>query len=160
TDFQDAASQVMPRDEELLRLTQAKINDLNNRYGGLLKGPFFLFHRARQWNPRQGVWMGYERKRGKLADLNRLLQGDSDPHFSLIIGQTGVFPTIRYVITLDTDTELPRGAARQMVGTMSHPLNRPKYEKRAGRVVEGYGILQPRVDLSLPATNLSRYARL
>jgi cyclic beta-1,2-glucan synthetase len=160
TDFQDAASPIMPRDEELLRLTQAKINDLNNRYGGLQKGPFFLFHRARQWNPRQGVWMGYERKRGKLSDLNRLLQGDHGDRFALIVGQTAVFPTIRYVITLDTDTELPRGAARQMVGTMSHPLNRPRYEKKAGRVVEGYGILQPRVDLSLPATNLSRYARL
>jgi cyclic beta-1,2-glucan synthetase len=160
TDFQDAPSPEMPRDEELLRLTQAKINDLNNRYGGTQKGPFFLFHRTRQWNPRQGVWMGFERKRGKLEDLNRVLQGGTTAPFSHIVGQTAIFPTIRYVITLDTDTELPRGAARQMVGTMTHPLNRPRYEEKAGRVVEGYGILQPRVDLSLPATNRSRYARL
>ena len=160
TDFHDAPKPTMPEDDELLRLTHAKINDLNNRYGGVQKGPFFLLHRPRQWNPRQGVWMGFERKRGKLSDLNRVLQGDSADRFSLIVGQTAVFPTIRYVITLDTDTELPRGAARQMVGTMAHPLNRPRYEKKAGRVVEGYGILQPRVDLSLPTTNRSRYARL
>ena len=103
TDFQDADSESMPRDEELLRLTQAKIDDLNNRYDGPQGHPFFLLHRARQWNPRQGVWMGFERKRGKLSDLNRLLQGGPADAFSLIVGPTGIFPTIRYVITLDTD---------------------------------------------------------
>jgi cyclic beta-1,2-glucan synthetase len=160
TDFPDAASREMPGDEELLRLTHAKINNLNNRYGGLQKGPFFLFHRPRQWNPRQGVWMGFERKRGKLVDLNRVLQGVSSGQFDLIVGQTAILSTIKYVITLDTDTDLPRGAARQMVATMAHPLNRPRYDRKTGRVTEGYGILQPRVDVSLPATNRSRYARL
>ena len=160
TDFQDAASRDMPGDEALLRLIQAKVNNLNNRYGGHHKGHFFLFHRPRLWNPRQGVWMGYERKRGKLEDLNRVLRGGSPSPFSLIVGQTSVLPTIKYVITLDTDTDLPRGAARQLVGAMAHPLNRPRYDDAAGRVTEGYGILQPRVDVSLPSTNRSRYARL
>src|SRR6185295_13574159 len=145
TDFQDAASRDMPGDEALLRLIQAKVNNLNNRYGGHHKGHFFLFHRPRLWNPRQGVWMGYERKRGKLEDLNRVLRGGSPSPFSLIVGQTSVLPTIKYVITLDTDTDLPRGAARQLVGAMAHPLNRPRYDDAAGRVTEGYGILQPRV---------------
>jgi hypothetical protein len=142
-------------------LIQAKTNNLNNKYGGHRKGPFFLFHRSRKWNPRQKAWMGYERKRGKLAELNRLLRkGTKKTDFSVISGQIAILPTIKYVITLDTDTELPRGAAIQMVGSMAHPLNRPRFDAASGRVTEGYGILQPRVDISLPSTNGSYYARL
>ena len=160
TDFQDAPSEEMPDDAELVRLVQAKIRNLNNRYGGQQKGPFFLFHRPRRWNPRQGAWMGYERKRGKLSDLNSILRGGSTERFSLIVGQTDVLPEIRYVITLDTDTDLPRGTARQLVGAMAHPLNRPKFSEAGGRITMGYGILQPRIDVSLPSANRSRYARM
>ena len=104
--------------------------------------------------------MGYERKRGKLADLNALLRTGNRDGFSLIVGDTSVLTGVRYVITLDTDTQLPRDAARQFVGAMAHPLNRPRYDAVKRRVTEGYGILQPGVSVSLPGTNRSRYARL
>jgi hypothetical protein len=104
--------------------------------------------------------MGYERKRGKLGDLNALLRGGAPEAFSLIVGDTARLTSVKYVITLDTDTQLPRDAARQLVGAMAHPLNRARYSEAAERVTEGYGILQPRVGASLPDTAQTRYARL
>ena len=104
--------------------------------------------------------MGYERKRGKLAELNSLLRGGSRDRFSLVVGNTAVLSNVKYVITLDTDTQLPRDSARQFVGAMAHPLNRAHYDEDKQRVVAGYGILQPRVAASLPGTNRSRYARM
>ena len=104
--------------------------------------------------------MGYERKRGKLADLNDFLRGGTTDAFSLIVGDTAALASIRYVITLDTDTELPRDTARKFVATMAHPLNRPQYDEAQQRIVEGYGILQPRVVVSLPRVEASRYELL
>ena len=104
--------------------------------------------------------MGYERKRGKLAELNSLLRGGGQDCFSLIVGATDVLSSVKYVITLDTDTQLPRDSARQFVGAMAHPLNRAHFDEERQLVTEGYGILQPRVAVSLPGTNRSRYARL
>ena len=115
--------------------------------------------RAR-WNPRERVWMGHERKRGKLADLNLLLRGAGHDRFSLIVGDVSRLAAVRYVITLDADTELPRDAARQLVGVMAHPLNAPRFDERKRRVVGGYGILQPRMAATLPGANRSRYAQL
>ncbi len=164
TDFQDAHQETLPEDGPLLHLAQARIDELNEKYGageGRSKDDiFFLFHRPRRWNPRERLWLGYERKRGKLADLNALLRGASGDRFSLVVGDTAVLSDVKYVITLDTDTQLPRDAARQFVGAMAHPLNRPRYDATKRRIVEGYGILQPRVAVSLPGTNRSRYARL
>jgi hypothetical protein len=108
--------------------------------------------------------MGYERKRGKIAELNSFLhasaQGISKERFSLIVGETAILSDVKYLITLDTDTQLPRDSAWQFVGAMAHPLNRPQYDEERQRVVAGYSILQPRVAVSLPGTNLSRYARM
>jgi hypothetical protein len=104
--------------------------------------------------------MGYERKRGKLGDLNALLRGDPGERFSLVVGNTKILSGAKYVITLDTDTQLPRDSARQLVGAMAHPLNRAHYDEGKQRVVAGYSILQPRVAVSLPGTNRSRYARM
>ena len=160
TDFRDADRESLPEDEPLLRLARQKIEQLNEKYPGTNSDTFFLFHRPRRWNPGERTWMGYERKRGKLGDLNALLRGGSSHCFSLIVGETALLSNVKYVITLDTDTQLPRGAARQFVGTMAHPLNRARYDPDKQRVVEGYGILQPRVAASLPGTNRSRYARL
>ncbi len=164
TDFQDAPQESLPGDGPLLQLAQARIDELNAKYG-TAGGPnkdhiFFLFHRPRRWNPQERLWMGYERKRGKLADLNALLRGVAADRFSLVVGDTALLSGVKYVITLDTDTQLPRDAARQFVGVMAHPLNRPRYDETERRVVEGYGIVQPRVAVSLPGTNRSRYARL
>ncbi|MFA4828053.1 MAG: glucoamylase family protein [Thermodesulfovibrionales bacterium] len=183
TDFRDAAGEMLPEDEPLLLLARQRIEELNKKYKSLKDDTFFLFHRPRKWNPQERMWMGYERKRGKLADLNSLLRSRTDnalpkafgtppsylkrgkgelisPAFSLIVGNTEILSDVKYVITLDTDTQLPRDSAWQFVGTMAHPLNRAQYDKDRQRVVAGYGILQPRVAVSLPGTNRSRYARM
>ncbi len=160
TDFQDAAMETTPGDALLLQLVRRGIEALNKTYSGEHEDIFFLFHRPRRWNPRERLWMGYERKRGKLGELNALLRGGQQDRFSTVIGRTSVLPLVKYVITLDTDTQLPRDAARQFVAAMAHPLNRPRYDAAAQRVTAGYGILQPRVAVSLLGTNRSRYARL
>ncbi|MGE5845940.1 MAG: GH36-type glycosyl hydrolase domain-containing protein, partial [Ignavibacteria bacterium] len=160
TDFQDSDKETLPEDEPLVQLAREKIEELNKKYKGLHSDTFFLFHRPRQWNSRERLWMGYERKRGKLEELNSLLRGGPKNRFSLIIGRTEVLPSVKYVITLDTDTQLPRDSARQLVGTMAHPLNRAHYDEKKHYVSDGYTILQPRVAISLPGTNRSRYARL
>jgi cellobiose phosphorylase len=164
TDFSDAAEETLPEDASLLLLARNRIEQLNENYRsgaiGSESDAFFLFHRPRRWNPQERLWMGYERKRGKLAELNSLLRGAGRDCFSLIVGTTDVLSSVRYVITLDTDTQLPRDSARHFVGAMAHPLNRPRFDPERQLVTEGYAILQPRVAVSLPGTNRSRYARL
>ncbi len=170
TDFQDAQEETLSADEPLLSLAQQKIEQLNEKYQAVNGDTFFLLHRPRQWNPQEKIWMGYERKRGKLAALNALLcrkkykgegvYSNPDSSFSLIVGNTEILSSVKYVITLDTDTQLPRDAARQFAGTLAHPLNLAHYDEVKQRVVAGYGILQPRVGVSLPGTNRSRYARM
>lgn len=160
TDFNDAPKEHMPEDAELLNLAATKINELNKRYSSKEFDFFYLFHRPRQWNETEQVWMGKERKRGKLADLNNLLRENNKTAFSLIIGHIGSLPHIKYVITLDSDTELARESAHQFVGTMVHPLNRPILDTEKNIVVEGYGILQPRVAEALPNTTITRYVWL
>jgi cellobiose phosphorylase len=164
TDFADAGEATLPQDEALLQLAEQRIADLNEKYraagdpGG--DDVFFLLHRPRRWNARERVWMGHERKRGKLGDLNALLRGGTTDAFSRITGRIAALSGVRYVITLDTDTQLPRDSARQLAGTMAHPLNRARFDAASGRVTEGYGILQPRVAVSLTETNRTLYARL
>jgi cellobiose phosphorylase len=164
TDFCDAASETLPGDDALLRQAQEGIEQLNAKYGAADESCggniFFLFHRPRCWNAAQQTWMGYERKRGKLEALNALLRGGESTAFARVVGEMAVLSAVKYVITLDTDTQLPRGAARQLVGAMAHPLNRPGFDPQRRCVTEGYAILQPRVAISLPGTLRSRYARL
>ena len=160
TDLRDASEETLAEDAPLLHLVRERIEALNAQYADGRNDIFFLFHRPRRWNPHDRIWMGYERKRGKLADLNVLLRENDSSGFSLVVGAAARLAGVKYVITLDTDTQLPRDAARQFVGTMAHPLNRPLYDETLQRVRAGYGILQPRVSASLPGTHLSRYARL
>ncbi len=160
TDFCDAPQEVMPEDGELLRMARDGVDDLNAKYASGNAAPFFLFHRPRRWNRQEGVWMGWERKRGKLADFNGLLRSGASDRFNLIVGQTELLPRIKYVITLDTDTQLPRDAGRQLVGAIAHPLNQPRYDPKLDRVVAGYSILQPRIGVALPSAGRSRFARL
>ncbi|KOE08498.1 hypothetical protein ACS85_23795, partial [Vibrio parahaemolyticus] len=128
-----------------------EIEQLNQRYEEGPSGPrFILLHRRRLFNPSENVWMGWERKRGKLHELNRLLRGATDTTFLAIQGKAPSVPSdVRYVITLDADTRLPRETALRLIGKMAHPLNRPRLDKVKQRVVAGYGILQPRVTPSL-----------
>ena len=108
-------------------------------------------HRRRLWNEKEGKWIGWERKRGKLHELNRFLRGAKDTTFLPVCGQPPAVPRgVRYVLTLDADTRLPKASAYRLVGAAAHPLNRPRFDPRKGRVVEGYAVLQPRITPSLP----------
>jgi cyclic beta-1,2-glucan synthetase len=156
-DFVDAGSEDQPDDAALIDFALAGIEQLNQRYG---EQRFHLFHRRRQWNPGEGKWIGWERKRGKLHEFNRLLRGARDTSFTVQTADTALLAQVRYVITLDSDTQLPRDAARKLVGTAIHPLNRARLDPVLKRVTNGYGILQPRVSVSLESASNSRFARI
>jgi len=153
SDWGDAVAETTPDDEPLFVVAREAIEERSARYGRLPDGSrrFLFLHRRRVWNRKEGKWIGWERKRGKLHELGRLLRG---------LGETTFFPIeeiervwlsgVRYVVTLDADTRLPRDAARKFVGTLAHPLNRPAFDAKAGRVVEGHAVLQPRVTPTLP----------
>lgn len=160
TDFGDAASEEVEGDAAMLELCAGGIEGLNAKYGNGAHGRFFLFHRPRLYNPQEGCWMGRERKRGKLEDFNALLCGDGRERFSRIVGDTSRLTSIRYVITLDTDTDLPWGAGWRLVGAAAHPLNRPLLDLAGRRLLRGYAILQPRVSISLRSAVQSHYSRL
>jgi cyclic beta-1,2-glucan synthetase len=152
SDGVDADQEVMEGDAHLLAVAAEAIGQLNRRYG---PGPggsrFLLLHRCRVFNVGENKWMGWERKRGKLHELNRLLRGATDTTFMSIAGHAPHVPAdVRYVITLDADTRLPRDAALRLIGKMAHPLNRPKFSDVEQRVIDGYAILQPRITPSLP----------
>ncbi|MDZ7583767.1 MAG: glucoamylase family protein, partial [Thiobacillus sp.] len=160
TDFRDAPEQTQPDDEALLAHARAAVEALNATYHEDRPCVFYLFHRPRMWNPFERVWMGYERKRGKLEQFNARLRGEAQTAFSDIVGDPSLLGSIQYVITLDTDTQLPRDAARTLIGNLAHPLNRPVYDVAKGRIVEGYAILQPRASISLTSAGQSHFTRL
>ena len=143
----------------LIDLASSLIQQLNEQYGAQKTGSFFLFHRHRVYNPREKGWMGWERKRGKLLDLNKLLRAEYDS-FPVKVGDLAILPQVRFVITLDSDTELPRGSAHRMVGTLAHPLHQAIIDPEKNIVVAGYGILQPRVGVSVQSTGRSRLAAI
>lgn len=159
TDFKDADLSQLPEDASLLAQVRAGIQKLNVKHAQDGVEPFLLFHRPRTWNATEKKWMGYERKRGKLEELNEALRS-KDVSKILHIGNAALLPSIRYVITLDTDTLLPREVARGLVETMAHPLNAPIYNEGKQRVCEGYTILQPRVTSSLSNSTQTWYARI
>lgn len=160
TDFCDAKQEFMPDDDTLLEQAKAGIEKLNHKYRRQKENIFYLIHRPRIWNEQERVWMGYERKRGKLSDLNSLLRGGGKDKFSAIIGTPARLQDVKYVITLDADTRMSRDVARDLVGVIEHPLNRPIYDEKKKRVTAGYGILQPRVDASYPGENPSVFVKM
>jgi cyclic beta-1,2-glucan synthetase len=153
SDWADAPEETAPEDDFLLSAATEGIARLNRRYGPAPGGGlrFLLFHRRRVWNASERRWIGWERKRGKLHELNRFLRGSTETTFLRLDGR--VFQPItgvRYVLTLDSDTRMPRGSAHQLIGTLAHPLNRAVFSPEAQRVVQGYGVAQPRITPSLP----------
>src|SRR6185437_3708630 len=158
TDPPDSVRQFDEKDK-LGALCSALIQKLNCKYGAERQGTFFHFHRNRTYNSVEKVWMGWERKRGKLLDFNKFLMGQGDS-FSLKTGNMQALGKVKYVITLDADTQLPRDTARKLVGAIAHPLNRAVVDPATSTVVEGYGILQPRVEISISSASRSRLAAI
>ncbi len=158
TDLPDTSEPAGDEDQRI-DLTVRLIEDLNLKYAGEGNGGFYLFHRHRVYNPREGTWMGWERKRGKLLDLNQLLRNTYDP-FPIKAGDMARLPRIRYVLTLDSDTQLPRGSAQRLIGCIAHPLNCALVDPELNIVTQGYGILQPRVGISVHSATRSRLASI
>ncbi len=160
TDFTDAPAPSAPNDESLLQLAAAGIARLNHDYANLEFDRFFLLHRKRLWNSAENVWMGWERKRGKIHEFNRLLRGATDTSYINVTAPQELLSSIRLVITLDTDTQLTRDSARKLIGTSLHPLNRGVLNPSSQVVTEGYGILQPRISISLESSARSLFAQI
>ncbi|MBK7705579.1 MAG: hypothetical protein IPJ30_07305 [Acidobacteria bacterium] len=154
-DFADATVEELPDDALILALARQRIDELNERN----PERFHLFVRCRQWNESEGKWMGWERKRGKLEEFNALLRGGETTSFVVATADPEFLGKIKYVITLDSDTQLPRDSARKLIGIAEHPLNRPFFDEKLGRVTRGYGILQPRIGISLKSASQSYFAR-
>ena len=153
TDWMDAETETTPQDADLLAAAAGGIAELNRQHpaAGAAGARFLLLHRRRTWNEGEASWIGWERKRGKLHELNRLLRGATDTGFIAVDGRAPAVPdAVRYVVTLDGDTRLPRETVHRLIGKMAHPLNRPRFDPAAGRVVEGHAVMQPRVSPSLP----------
>jgi len=157
-DFKDSKSRKEADDDKIIQAASKAIEELNTRYGVERKDIFFFFHRHRQWNPAQESWMGWERKRGALVEFNRLLRGDKNTSFSVQVGELEILDKIKFVITLDADTQLPRDTAKRLIGVMAHPLNRPVLNKEKTRVIEGYGLMQPRISISVDSASRSYFA--
>lgn len=160
SDFPDANAEHMPEDSLLLESAETGIRDLNRHYADGQSPRFFLFHRRRLWNEGERKWMGWERKRGKLEEFNKLLRGSTNTSFITTNGASALPQGVQYVITLDSDTQLPRDVARKLIGDAIHPLNAPQLDPSTNRVVSGYGIIQPRVSISLVSASRSRFARI
>ena len=157
TDLGDAKQEVVPEDEHLLKMARQGVEELNEKYHDDI---FFLFPRQRVWDLKEGVWRGYERKRGILGELNSLLRGGSENSFSIITGNVSILPKMKYVITVDEDTRMPYESARRLVETIAHPLNRPRFDEHKQYVAEGYSILHPRLSSGMPEADRSRFVRL
>ncbi|MUT64825.1 glucoamylase family protein [Paenibacillus sp. NEAU-GSW1] len=158
SDFRDADQERLLEDEAILRAAEAEIEKLNRSYPGQV---FHLFHRSRKWNASEQAWMGWERKRGKLEEFVKLLRGDKDTSFSFVYGDKhAALGSIRYVITLDADTQLPLESAKRMIGAIHLPFNRPRLNENKTSVVEGYGVLQPRIGMTYESARRSRLTSL
>ncbi|WP_240984950.1 GH36-type glycosyl hydrolase domain-containing protein [Acididesulfobacillus acetoxydans] len=156
-DYTDAPVEIVPGDKAILEAAVRGVEDLNAKYG---EGRFFFFHRHRLWNAQEGVWLGWERKRGKLIEFNRLLRRSGPTSYSTQVGDLALLPSIKYVITLDADTQLLRGTAKKLIGALAHPLQAARMNADGSRVLSGYGVLQPRIGVSVSSANASFFSRL
>lgn len=160
SDFTDADTETRPDDDAIVQATMAGVRGLNALHASGKPPVFFALHRARLWNPTQGVWMAWERKRGKLSQFNQLLRSEDTDAFSVVSANVDRLRAVKYVITLDADTVLPPDAALSLIGALAHPLNRAVFEPDSSHMVRGYGVLQPRVGVTLPSANRSHFAAI
>jgi cyclic beta-1,2-glucan synthetase len=160
TDHADAPTEHTPEDEEGVRALVAGIRGLNERHGRGGRGPFHVLQRARRYNPAEGCWMGWERKRGKLEEFNAFVLGATGSAFCNHEGDADALRRVSFVVTVDADTVIPTGSVARLVGTLAHPLNRARFDRDTGRVCSGYTVIQPRVEISPEAGIRSLFARL
>ena len=160
TDYEDAPRKHMPEDDALLKRLKAGIQDLNRKYAQESYSPFYLFHRERLWNSGEESWMGWERKRGKLVEFNNLLAGSEKTSYQVQIGDLEILAEIKFVITVDADTVLPRDSARRLIATLAHPLNRAEFDPESGEIIAGFTILQPRIEVKPTSVNQSLFTRI
>jgi cyclic beta-1,2-glucan synthetase len=154
SDFLDAPERDQPGDAALFDAAVKGITALNGRYQ---RQNFLLFHRKREWSQSEEGWIGRERKRGKIEELNSFLTGRGNAHI-LCAGKLD--RTIRYVVTLDADTALPPRAGRRMVETISHPCNQVQIDPATKVRTRGYTVIQPRVAITLPGATATRFTRV
>jgi len=159
-DLPDASTEHTESDAQIIQVAQEGIETLNRRHSSGASPRFLLFFRTRQFNPSEGVWMAWERKRGKIEELNRYLLGDRDTSLQLTVGTPDQLQGVRYVITLDSDSQLARDVGKKLVATISHPMNRPVIDPTVNRVVRGYAFIQPRVTISLTSATSSFFSQL
>lgn len=159
-DFKDANTEVLPEDEEIIKRALDRIGQLNQKHAHKGKSRFYFLCRKRQFNEKQQKWMGWERKRGAIVEFNRVLRGDSNTSFIYSSTDLKEYPRVKYVITLDADTHLPMETAKQLIGTIAHPMNKAVFAPGKGIVKEGYGILQPRIDVNIENANASAFTKI
>jgi len=160
SDFLDAPEKEMPQDQALLELAKARIMALNHRYASADRDTFYLLHRERLWSEDEKIWIGWERKRGKIVEFNRWILGDDRTSFKWYFGSTHKLKGTRFVITLDADTKLPKGAAQALAGIMAHPLNQAEFDPQTKRVIAGYTVVQPRVEIDPASEESSTFTRI
>src|SRR5690625_5291344 len=164
SDYTDSRNETMPGDREILETALEEVRRLNKRYGSNYGDKFYLLHRERRWNEKQNRWMGWERKRGKLEEANKLLRDtDAQTSYTTVTGDfmesVHKIP-VQYVITLDADTKLPPGSALHLISTAAHPLNRPEVDEKSHKVIRGYGIFQPRISITPKTAGKTRFAQI
>jgi cyclic beta-1,2-glucan synthetase len=159
-DLRDADQEILDQDAELIKFAHAEINELNERYAKNRPPRFFVFHRYRKFNTSEGKWMGWERKRGKILEFNRLMRGAEDTSYISQTWDVDFFKNIKYIVTLDADTQLPLQNAKRLIGTITHPLNRPVYCPKEKRIIKGYGIIQPRISVSVVSAARTRFSQI
>jgi cellobiose phosphorylase len=159
-DFKDSTSEHDESDERILNAALSDIKILNEKYASKGEDIFYFFNRYRQYNPKEGLWLGWERKRGKLMEFNALLRGDNSTSYNTISGDISRLQKVKYVITLDADTQLARDIARKLVGAMSHTLNKPYLDSKRKKVTRGHGLMQPRVSVGTIAANKTMFSKI
>ncbi|MCR1934322.1 GH36-type glycosyl hydrolase domain-containing protein [Clostridium tepidum] len=158
-DFKDSKSEKEENDEEIIKEMLKGVKELNNKYSKE-KEIFFFLNRYRKYNEKEKAWMGWERKRGKLEEFNRLIRGDKNTTYNVISGDINILKKVKYVITLDADTKLPRDVAKRLIGAMEHPLNKPIIDRVKNVVIHGYGLMQPRISISVEDANKTLFSKI
>ena len=159
-DFKDSDKKEENNDRAIINKALSEIKELNDTYKNGGEDIFYFFNRYRQYNKKENKWIGWERKRGKLVEFNQLLRGNENTSYDVISGDISKLKKVKYVITLDADTQLPRDSAKKLIGAMAHILNRPYYEKNKKRVKRGYGLLQPRISVSTVSANKTLFSKI